>query len=237
MNDEATETPKAPRVVGKAAMTLLSKVEPNTWNPNRMTPFIRASLKHGLEEDGWLASQALLIWGTDQEGATKNVVIDGEHRLLVARELGFKDGPMVFLHKLTEAQAKALTVKMNQKRGAWDETALAELVRDIQFAEGDGSNLALDLGFQDDVLMALLAVPEVDMGTDLDPTARGPADGPSDAVPTSNVRMVQLFLNDTTHGEFMEHMKKLAAVYGTKTVTDTTMEAIRRADSSATGAS
>jgi hypothetical protein len=228
---ESATKATAPRVVGTAVITALSKVKPNTWNPNRMTPFIRDALKHGLEVDGWLASQALLIWGTDETGKDRNIIIDGEHRFVVASELGFKKGPMVFLHKLTEAQAKALTVKMNQKRGAWDETLLADLVKEIQF-DVSLPDLGLDLGLEQDDLMALLAEIAVPLDNAIAPSPRGPVGGNA-GMPTSNVRMVQLFLDETTHGEFSERIRQLAAAYGTKTVTDTTLEAVRRADTTA----
>lgn len=207
----------------------LSLVKPNVWNPNRMTPFQRSSLKVGFETDGWIMSQQLLIWGTDEKGKTKNIIIDGEQRWTVAPDAGFTHGPMVFLHGLTEAQAKALTVKMDQKRGQFDEASLGALLREVQFELGV-DNLSLDLGIDDTMLARFLAEPEVVLpGTDLSPSENGSGSGAGPGMPTSTVRMVSLFLNPETHAEFSEAVRKLADVYGTKTVTDTTLEAVRRA--------
>lgn len=225
--------PDTPRIVGDVVRTPMGKVQPNGWNPNTMTEFMRASLKRGLETDGWLSSQALLIWGKDEKGKARNLIIDGEHRWLVAGELGFTEAPMVFLSGLTEAQAKALTVKMNQKRGTWNEDELATLIRGIQFDIG-GTELALDLGLPFDQLMPMLAEPAINLGLEEEP-ARSP-EGATTGMPSSNTRMVQLFFDADQHGEFTEVVRQLAVKYGTKTVTDTTLEAIRRASRAASDA-
>ena len=44
--------------------------------------------------------------------------------------------------------------------------------------------------------------------------------------PTSNVRMVQLFLNDETEPVFMEMLKQLGKRYGTGNITDTVFRAV-----------
>ena len=228
---KAAETPLAKesvqaKVVGSAVTRKLADVKPNTWNPNAMTPFMKESLREGLKTDGWLASQALLIWGTDEKGKLKNIIIDGEHRWTVAGELGIVEGPMVFLDKLPEAKAKALTIKMNQKRGEMGDKKLGELIREIQFDLGAG-DLSLTLGFEQDSLMSYLAVP-AQLGLAPTTTPDGPAT-PAQDIPASGVRMVQLFLNEDTLAEVQKLSKDLAAKYDTKNQSDTILEALRRA--------
>jgi hypothetical protein len=143
-------------VVGRAVMRKLSEVKANSWNPNKMDDAMMESLKFGLINDGWLASQALLIWHTDEKGKTQDVIIDGEHRWSAASEIGFVKGPMVMLDGLTEAKAKALTIKMNQKRGEFQKDSLAELMSSLQ-TELDVSTMGIELGFSDDMVMKLLA--------------------------------------------------------------------------------
>ena len=60
-----TPTADTIQVKGKVVLKSLQSVSPNDWNPNRMTPHMQESLSYGLHTDGWLASQALLIWGKD----------------------------------------------------------------------------------------------------------------------------------------------------------------------------
>lgn len=223
---------KTPKLRGEVKILPLNSVKPNSWNPNEMTPEMRESLKHGLCEDGWLVSQALLIWGSDENGDTQNIIIDGEHRFEVAVELGMKKGPMVLLDGISKVEAEKLTIKLNQKRGDWNLDALAKLLKEIAETTPDGLS-AVDMGFTDEALMKLLAAaPEVAApGEGFDPGAapppsEDPAGGGGGEPTTSNVRMVQLFLDDKTHPAFLEKVKALAEKWGTKNVTDTTLKAI-----------
>lgn len=145
----------APRFAGaEVTMHALDAVAPNPWNPNYMTDAMLRSLKHGLLSDGWLLSHALLIWRTDEKGMVHNLIIDGEHRWTAAQAVGFDEGPMVFLDKLTQAQAQALTVKLMTKRGQAANNELADLLREID--TDDRGAMALDLGFEADALVKLL---------------------------------------------------------------------------------
>lgn len=220
------DTPK-PRVVGEVVMKPLTTVRPNDWNPNEMTAFEHEALRAGLESDGWLKSQSLLVWGTDERGKTRNVIIDGEQRWTVAKGMGFPQAPMVFLHGLTEAHAKALTVKLDSKRGKFNQDRLGALLRAIQH-DLDVPNLALDLGIPEEPLMKLLAEPEIPTGDEGNPTRTG-GGGDMPAGKTAHVRMVQLFFDVPQHDEFMEQVKVLRDRYRTESVTDTVREAIRRA--------
>lgn len=153
------ETPPAgPAVRGVAVLRPLADVVANPWNPNRMTDHMFRSVVHGLKTDGWVASQALLVWGTDETGATRNTIIDGEHRWRAAQEAGFTAGPMVFLDGVSELEAKALTVKLNQKRGDWDDELLGPLLREL--AEAKPPDMAMDLGIMEEDLAWLLAPPK-----------------------------------------------------------------------------
>lgn len=227
------------QTVGNVEMRALADVQKNPWNPNAMSPEMYASLRYGLENDGWLASQALLVWGTDEEGVAQNLIIDGEHRYRVARELGFERGPMVLLKNIPEAKAKALTIAMNQRRGAFNQEGLAALLQAIQYEVPD---LSANLGIPHDELLALLetaAVP-LDLLADdasgaeprTEPTSVRPpgeaAEGGSVGAPLpSDVRMVQLFFNTTTHEEFTRIVGALRRRYDTKNVTDTVLAAVR----------
>lgn len=165
-------------IVGEVVVRPLASVKLNGWNPHRIPPHLYESLKHGLKTDGWLAAQALLVWGTDERGERRDTVIDGEHRWRAATELGMVEGPMVFLDGLTLAQAKAHTVKMDSRRGSFQEDRLAELLRDVG-ADVVG-DVSLDLGLaREDVDRMLADHPAPDLGDaprvgDAQPTAAEP---------------------------------------------------------------
>lgn len=221
-----------PRVVGKVVMKPLASVRPNSWNPNSMTPFEKESLKAGLLQDGWLAAQALLVWGTNELGEDKNLIIDGEHRWYGATELGFVDGPMVFLYDLSEAEAKALTVKMDAKRGKFKQDALAILLKEIQYElpEADQANLALGMGIPEDELMRMLAFEPEIIQPLAEPEHRAPIEAAPDASPQmqqGHVTLVQLFFNKEQHTAFMEAANKVAAKAKTKNISETLLAAVQ----------
>lgn len=140
------------RVTGKVVLTPLDRVQPNGWNPNVMTEFQLESTRDGMLREGWLAAYALLVWGTDETGARRDIIIDGEHRWRIARELGLAKGPMVFLDGLTEARAIELTIAMDNKRGRFDDVKLRDAINLI----GEDDGLAFRLGFDDAAFKALL---------------------------------------------------------------------------------
>jgi hypothetical protein len=143
----AAEAPAAPpgvRITGKVVLAPLESVKPNTWNPNRMTEFQVESTRAGLLSEGWLAAYALLVWGTDEKGKTQNIIIDGEHRWRIARDLGFPEGPMVFLEGVSARRAKEMTIEFDSKRGKFDNIALRELIADIGVDDGLSFRLGID---------------------------------------------------------------------------------------------
>jgi hypothetical protein len=226
------------KVRGKVEIKKLATVQPNGWNPNRMTDEMMASLEHGLRADGWIASQALLVWGKDESGHKRALIIDGEHRYRAALACGMTDGPMVVLDGLSETEAKALTVKLNQKRGEWDIDGIAALVRELQ---GSVDMPELDFGFSADELAQMFVfdaevveqfsdalLPAAQDGDAVRPTP-STISGANEAPQISNVRMVQLFLDDDTQPVFMQQIKTLSEAFGTKTVTDTVVECVRLA--------
>jgi hypothetical protein len=207
------------RIVGEVVMAPLDSVKKNPWNPNRMTAFEKESLKHGFKKEGWFASHALTIWRTDEKGNLKMLIIDGEHRQAAGLELGMKEGPMVFLDGLTEAEAKMLTVKLDAKRGKFDHEDLSTLLLSVK-DDLDLETRSLDLGIGDDLFANLLHEDAVDGDNVIGELPSGQ---------TASVKMVQLFFQPEKHEEFSKLAKDLAVRFRTENVTDTVVEAVRRA--------
>lgn len=153
---------KTPKVRGEVHILPLSSVRPNDWNPNVMTGEDQKSLKEGLRAEGWLVSQALLIWGSDEDGTHKNLIIDGEHRWKCAMELKMTEGPMVVLEKISRQQAIALTVKLDQIRGKFDQDLLGKAIREIVAGVSfEAAGLGKSLGFSADQILVLTSQPTV----------------------------------------------------------------------------
>ena len=192
------------KIIGNCQNERLDQFRPNPWNPNRMTEFERESLEAGLKSDGWIASQALLVWSTDAAGERRDLIIDGEHRWRAATGLGLIEGPIVRLEGLSENDAKKLTIKLNSKRGTFKRESLEALVREIQFALGS-EDLGLDLGIERESLMQMLAVAPLEIQADESSIAAAApvfALGEDHQSTRPAVVNVQLFFDVPEHAEF-----------------------------------
>lgn len=200
----------------------LAQVKPNPWNPNEMTRFEEDALAHGLKVDGWLKSHALLVWGRDEKNKTQNLIIDGEHRWKAAKKIGVDEGPMVFLHGITERQARELTIKLTMKRGSPNDDKLAEVLKSV--TDDAGADIALDFGISEDKILALISeptgiVPEPDSAINT-----GLPSGQAD-----HTRTVQLVFSHEQYKEFGKLARRFAAKKGTKNHADTVLASLRAA--------
>ena len=80
------------------------------------------------------------------------MVIGGHQRLLVARRLGFKTVPVIYVD-LSDEQARLLNLALNKVSGDWDKELLARLLADLQ--DAPDVDIALS-GFEDDEIKKLL---------------------------------------------------------------------------------
>jgi hypothetical protein len=217
------ETPSN-KLVGVQTLIETNSVFPNGWNPNEMTQPMYESLKHGLKNDGWISSQALLVWGKDDAGQERNVIIDGEHRWRAAMELHFAQVPAVVVDGLSEREAKALTIKMNSKRGEFDSLALLDLLTEL--APGvEQEAVSLEYGLFDvTVLDALLRE---------EPTTTIPTHSKIDTSVKSTskhvLKRVVLFFNDADHERFDASIKLLSVTYKTDNVSETVLASLTMA--------
>jgi len=101
-------------------------LDPNPWNPNRMTPEIRAKLRLNLQRDGFVAPIVVRPLGDRFQ------IINGEHRFLIAKELGYQTIPCVVLEKLDDRRARILTVNLNELGGDPVPALLAKLLHELE---------------------------------------------------------------------------------------------------------
>jgi ParB-like chromosome segregation protein Spo0J len=150
------------------------------------------------------------------------MLIDGHLR---AETLGTGEVPVLVLD-VNEAEADKLLATLDPLAAMADSDAvrLDELLRGID----TGSDALQQLLSKTADAAGLYQELTADIDDEQDDDA--PAD--DDDPPPSGVRMVQLFLDETTIGEFTEACTKLSAEYETQNVTDTVMEAVRRASAS-----
>lgn len=208
------EDEAGPQITGSVELADLEFVSPNDWNPNKLKGPKLEAVRLSMLEDGWLSSEALLIWGTDETGKLQNKIIDGEHRWKLAKELGYQQGPMVFLHGITRAKAIELTIKLDNNRGDFDRplliVALKELLPELDYADP-----AVALGFAQTDLNKLLGVDSVS------PPAMNHTTSQNTASKT-----VPLFMDEPTHVKFMQAVKRIGEKCELETVTEVVLHCI-----------
>ena len=150
------------------------------------------------------------------------MLIDGHLR---AETLGDGDVPVLILD-VNEAEADKLLATLDPLAAMAESDAakLDELLRNV------------DTGSE--ALQKMMAATASDAGLyqELSTPVGGGGDEPledeDDEPAPSGVRMVQLFLDESNIGEFQDACTKLAEEYATENITDTVLEAVRRASTS-----
>ena len=150
------------------------------------------------------------------------MLIDGHLR---AETLGDGDVPVLILD-VNEAEADKLLATLDPLAAMADSdaAALEELLHTVNTSSQALQELiaqtAKQAGLYEDLNAAM--PDDEELGED---------DETDDPAP-SGVRMVQLFLDESNIGEFQESCTKLAEEYATENITDTVLEAVRRASAS-----
>jgi ParB-like chromosome segregation protein Spo0J len=151
------------------------------------------------------------------------MLIDGHLR---AETLGDGDVPVLILD-VNEAEADKILATLDPLAAMADSDA-------AKFEE-----LLHTVNTSSQALQELIAETAAQAGLyeDLDKPLSEEGDEPSDEdeadePPPSGVRMVQLFLDESNIGEFQDACTKLAEEYATENITDTVLEAVRRASAS-----
>ncbi len=107
------------------------------YNPRKWDDFKKAKLRESIERFGLV--DPIIVNGSSKR---KNIVIGGHFRLKVAKELGHKEVPVVFVNIPSIEKEKELNLRLNKNTGEWDIELLKEFDLDI----------LLDVGFQDEDL-------------------------------------------------------------------------------------
>ncbi len=169
------------------------------------------------------------------------IVRAGNGTLDAARRLGWdKIAAVVIDEEDVLAAAYGLADNRTAELASWDEATLARVLGRISTEADDYDPMTM--GFEEAEVIGLLAKFDV-LGSDLSsldfepeptdpseqtgtgtPTPTAPSDTPE--LPPSHVRMVQLFLTEDSHPEFLANVRALAGSYGTSNITDTVLKAV-----------
>jgi ParB family chromosome partitioning protein len=106
-------------------MVEIGKLKENEWNPNEMTDSVFNHLKAEVQRVGFI----------DPVTARKNgkilEIIDGAHRVRIAKEVGLTEVPVIIL-EMDEDEAKLQTINLNQIKGEINPVKFAKLLQDLE---------------------------------------------------------------------------------------------------------
>ena len=134
-------------------------VQPHPDNPRTIDKDNDERLRRSLETFGFV--EALVVW--------QNKIIGGNQRYRLSEELGYDDIPIVRRDDLTEQQALALMVALNNEelQGRYDNAMLGALLAQLETAGYD----ATMTGFSDAAIRDLTATAEATSLRDVDTKA------------------------------------------------------------------
>lgn len=113
----------------KPIVVRVEDLVPNPWNPNRMDGEMFRKELASIKQFGFVNPIIARRFGRQVQ------IIDGEHRWRAAKELGMTEVPVTLIDGLSDADAKQLTIVLNETRGRADADLLGALLKDL-LAEG-----------------------------------------------------------------------------------------------------
>lgn len=235
----------------------LEKLNRNGYNPNQMTASQLAAVRESILEHGFI-SPSTVREHPEKEGEYE--IIDSEHRYRVMLDLQDEEPdetwppslvallergvmPCVNLGKVDDAEAKRLTVKLNQ-HGTPSTDKMQELLRGLTSEGLSAAQIGRGLMFGEDELNSLLGIvpppPAITFQDDEDDDLEHRTGAPTDEVdlddddeladlPSSHIRMVQLFLNGETQPVFLKRVEALQKALGLESLSEVVYAVVERA--------
>ncbi len=123
----------------------ISTLKPAEYNPRKMSDSDRKSIRESIEQFGLV--DPIVV---NQHKDRKNVIVGGHQRVIIAKEMGLKEVPCVYV-SLGLDREKELNIRLNKNVAGWDmeklfeEFEIHELLdwgfsnEDLVFDDGDGS--------------------------------------------------------------------------------------------------
>lgn len=185
---------------------------PNPWNPNKMDAFMYAKAIGSIKEFGFLDPITTRPKGKGFE------IIDGEHRWKVAIDVGLDRVPIIAV-SLTDAQAKKLTILLNELRGTADPADLGALLKELLETES-AEDLAGSLPFTADFIGSIVDLPEIDWDA-VSAKTEAPAKDPDKErwvertyrMPASVASMLDEAIEHAKDGEMLEDWQAIERIF------------------------
>ena len=205
----------------------LGELNPDPENPRTHDERNLASIRASLESYGQV--EPLVVQKSSM------MIIAGNGRATAMKEIGWEQASVALID-CDDDTARRLSIALNRsgELAGWDESILAQHLKELSTIDHSFDPLALGFTgsemealvseFADDIEMLSMEPPE---GEDESGSNGLPPGTQPEDMPTSAVRMVQLFLDDQTAPQFQMWVRKLAKRFETDNITDTVFEAVR----------
>jgi ParB-like chromosome segregation protein Spo0J len=106
----------------------VNKVNLNNWNPNFVPTDIIDAIRDDIIQNGFIGH--IVVQKHNKKLNKDNVIINGEHRYKVFKELRGKEIPSIVLD-IDDTRAMALTIRLNREHGELLPNKIGEVLREI----------------------------------------------------------------------------------------------------------
>ncbi len=96
-------------------MVLIDELRPSEYNPRKASRKQYNDLKKSIKRFGFV--NPLVVNSAENR---KNTVIGGHFRLMVAKDMGFRSVPVVYVNIPDIEREKELSLRLNKNTGEWD---------------------------------------------------------------------------------------------------------------------
>lgn len=129
----------------------VEKVVANDYNPNVVAPPEMKLLRLSIEADGY--TQPIVVW--EREGLYE--VVDGFHRHIVGKELGYTHLPVVVVNndRTDRNDRIASTIRHNRARGKHQVVGMSEIVQELSRRNWSNEKISRELGMEPDEVLRL----------------------------------------------------------------------------------
>ena len=117
----------------KVVYVNIDELKESEYNPRQATEKEYKELKKSIERFGFV--DPLIV---NSAGNRKNIIIGGHFRYRVAKQMGIKEVPVVYVNVPDLEKEKELNLRLNKNTGEWDFKLLANF----------DEKLLLDVGFE-----------------------------------------------------------------------------------------
>ena len=138
--------------VSRVQWVSIEKIQANNYNPNSIASPEMKLLEISIQLDGF--TQPIVVWEIEEN---KFEVVDGFHRHVIGKKLGFTHLPVVVINSDRKDRANriASTIRHNRARGKHAVTAMSEIVKELSRRKWSDEQISIELGMDCDEVLRL----------------------------------------------------------------------------------